>query len=74
VPDGRVRLAIYSIFAEGGIPLSASIAHPLDIPASAVRAAMERLDAAHAIVLDPRTREPWMALPFSAGPFWSLKG
>ena len=29
---------------------------------------MERLHAAHAIVLDPRTRETWMALPFSSVP------
>lgn len=29
---------------------------------------MERLHAAHAIVLDAHTREPWMALPFSAVP------
>src|SRR4030095_9844153 len=33
-----------------------------------VRSAMERLHAAHAIVLDSRSREPWMALPFSSVP------
>jgi hypothetical protein len=68
VPDGRIRHAIYKIFAEGGIPLSATIAHQLHISIDIVRAAMERLHAAHAIVLDPRTREVWMALPFSSVP------
>lgn len=29
---------------------------------------MERLHAQHAIVLDPHTRETWMALPFSSIP------
>jgi len=29
---------------------------------------MERLHFGHAIVLDAQTREPWMALPFSAVP------
>ena len=68
MPDQRIRHAIYKTFAEGGIPLSASIAHQLHVPVDEVRSAMERLHAQHAIVLDARTREPWMALPFSSVP------
>jgi len=68
VPDGRIRHAIYRTFAEGGIPLSASISHQLHVPIEDVRSAMERLHQSHAIVLDPRTREVAMALPFSSVP------
>jgi hypothetical protein len=68
VPDGRIRHAIYKTFAEGGIPLSATLSHQLHVPVETVRAAMERLHESHAIVLDPSTREVWMALPFSSVP------
>ena len=68
MPDGRIRHAIYKAFAEGGIPLSATLAHQLHLPHDEILGAMERLHAAHAIVLDPRTREVSMALPFSAVP------
>jgi hypothetical protein len=68
VPDARVRHAIYHAFAEGGIPLSAAIAHQLHIPVEDVRSALERLHAHHEIVLDSRTRETLMALPFSSVP------
>lgn len=64
----RVRHAIYKTFAEGGIPRAATIAHQLRLPAEAVHTAMHDLHDAHAIVLDPETREPWMAQPFSALP------
>jgi hypothetical protein len=68
VPDGRVRHAIYTTFSEGGIPRSEMLSHRLQLPLAEIRSAMERLHAAHAIVLDPVTREPWMALPFSSVP------
>lgn len=68
MPDGRIRHAIYKTFAEGGIPLSATLSHQLHVPVDSVRAAMERLHESHAIVLDPRTREVSMALPFSSVP------
>ena len=68
MPDARVRHAIYHAFAEGGIPLSGAISRQLHIPAEDVRSAMERLHAHHAIVLEPRTRETLMALPFSSVP------
>ena len=66
--DARVRHAIYHAFAEGGIPLSAAISHQLHMPVEDVQSAMERLHAHHAIVLDSRTRETLMALPFSSVP------
>ena len=68
MPDGRIRHAIYQALAEGGIPLSATLSHQLQIPVENVRAALERLHEAHALVLNPHTREPWMALPFSSVP------
>ena len=64
----RVRHAIYKTFAEGGIPRAATIAHQLRMQVTDVHEAMRELHDAHAIVLDPRTREPRMALPFSAVP------
>jgi hypothetical protein len=64
----RVRHAIYRTFAEGGIPLSATIADKFNIPHDDIRLAYTRLQEAHAIVLDPHSREVRMALPFSAVP------
>jgi hypothetical protein len=75
VPDDRIRHAIYKTFAGGGIPLSASIARQLHVPLEEVQAAYARLHASHAIVLDPRTREVSMALPFSSVPTpFTVKG
>jgi hypothetical protein len=68
VPDARVRHAIYQTFADGGIPRSEMLARQVHLPVADVRSTLERLHAAHAIVLDPSTREPWMALPFSSVP------
>lgn len=68
MPDGRIRHAIYETFAEGGIPLSATLAHQLQIPVTEVRASLERLHEGQAIVLEQHTREPWMAAPFSSVP------
>lgn len=64
----RVRHAVYRTFAEGGIPLAASLGTQLHLPLDDVRGAYERLHEAHALVLDPHSREVWMALPFSAVP------
>lgn len=66
--DARVRLAIYTTFAEGGVPLSAALSAKLHIPHDHVSGAYERLHGMRAIVLDPHTREVWMAPPFSAKP------
>jgi hypothetical protein len=68
VPDARVRHAIYKTFAEGGIPRTATLCKQLRLQEPELRAAMDRLHSSHAIVLDPRTREPWMAPPFSSVP------
>lgn len=64
----RVRHAVYKTFAEGGIPRTAALCKQLRLQEPEVRAAMDALHAAHAIVPDPRTREPWMAPPFSSVP------
>jgi hypothetical protein len=67
-PLARVRHAVYRTFAEGGVPRAASLSTQLQLPVEDVKAAYQQLDAAHAIVLDQRTKEVWMALPFSAVP------
>ena len=64
----RVRHAIYRSYVEGGIPKSEMLSRQLHIPQDAVRSALQELHAAHALVLDPRTREPWMGPPFSSVP------
>jgi hypothetical protein len=64
----RVRFALYRAYAEGGIPQPPVLARQLHLQEGQIHAALEELHAAHAIVLDPRTREPWMALPFSSVP------
>jgi hypothetical protein len=75
VPDERIRHAVYKTFAEGGIPLSASIARQLHVPIEEVHAAYQRLHAAHSVVIDARTHEVSMALPFSSVPTpFAVKG
>jgi hypothetical protein len=64
----RVRHAIYRTFAEGGVPRSAALSAQLNVPIDEIKAAYQTLDEARAIVLDGRTHEVWMALPFSAVP------
>lgn len=64
----RVRHAIYKTFAEGGLPRAAALAHQLRLSPDEVHQAMHDLHDAHVIVLDPETRETWMAPPFSALP------
>jgi hypothetical protein len=66
VPDARIRHAIYKTFAEGGVPLSATLSRQLQLPIDEIRSGMERLHAQHAIVLEARSREVSMALPFSS--------
>ena len=64
----KVRHAVYQSFADGDVPLSANLAHKLDIPLDDIQAAYARLHEAHALVLDPHSNEVKMALPFSAVP------
>ena len=67
--DRRVRLSIYDHFVRTGVaPGPDDTARDVDSPASAVRESLERLAAAHVLVLDPGTRRLWMAMPFSAVP------
>ena len=66
--DLRVRQAVYQTFAEGGIPLSGALARSLELSIPAVHRAYRHLHDAHALVLDSRTNEVRMALPFSAVP------
>ncbi len=67
--DRRVRLSVYDHFVRTGIaPEPDDTAKDVDASASAVRESLERLAAAHVLVLDPATRRLWMAMPFSAVP------
>jgi hypothetical protein len=67
--DRAVRLSVYSHFVRTGLaPAAKEIAREVDAADSAVRDSLERLAAAHVLVLDPSTRELWMAMPFSAVP------
>ena len=67
-PLRRVRHAIYRTFADGGVPRAAALSTQLQLPVEDIKLAYQRLHDAHAIVLDHRTTEVWMALPFSAVP------
>jgi len=66
--DLRIRYTIYTVFADGGTPLSAALASKLHVPHQQIHESFQRLHAARAIVLDPHTKEVWMAPPFSARP------
>ncbi|MBI3791251.1 MAG: hypothetical protein HY275_10285 [Gemmatimonadetes bacterium] len=67
--DARVRLALYRHFAvTGAAPTRAELAAACELGEPDVSAALERLDQGRAVVLDPRTRDVWMAMPFSAVP------
>lgn len=50
------------------MPRASALAAPLNLPIDEIKAAYQRLHEARAIVLDERTKEVWMALPFSAVP------
>ncbi|MHB8736455.1 MAG: organomercurial lyase [Terriglobales bacterium] len=67
--DTRVRLALYREFVRTSEPPTIkSIAETMPAPADDVRAALERLAAAKAIVLQPESREILMANPLCAVP------
>lgn len=64
--DQRLRHQIYSALARGErAPLVSSLAVTLGVGEDVLRHALERLHAAHVIVLASDTREVRMALPFS---------
>ncbi len=64
--DSRVRTAVYEIFASGQIPARLDVARLIGIEERDVASSYERLADSHVLVLDPTTREVWMAMPFSA--------
>ncbi|HEU5305405.1 MAG TPA: organomercurial lyase [Gemmatimonadales bacterium] len=67
--DRRGRVSVYRHFVtRGKAPTLAETAAAAGAPSDAVRASLERLAAAHILVLDPQTRHIWMAMPFSAVP------
>jgi hypothetical protein len=67
--DQRIRHRVYAALAQGApAPSAASLAATFGVPTAEARAALERLHAAHLLVLDAETREIRMALPFSNVP------
>jgi hypothetical protein len=67
--DRLIRHRIYSALAQGAPgPTTSTLAAALGVPARDVRESLERLHAAHLLVLDVETREVRMAPPFSNVP------
>lgn len=67
--DDLVRRAVYESFVQTGRPPAAgALAGRLGLSAQDLGDAYERLADAQALVLDPRSRAIWMAIPFSAAP------
>ena len=83
--DWEVRTAAYRHLIDTfGAPGTDDLARRLDMPAAEVEASLERLDAAHQIVLAPGGTRIWMLHPFSAiptefpvevegGTYWELR-
>lgn len=62
-----VRLFIYRFIAlEARIPTIAEVRHGLGVKLGEVMDAFESLAEQHVLVLEPNTRQIWMAMPFSA--------
>ncbi|HEX7119264.1 MAG TPA: organomercurial lyase [Longimicrobiales bacterium] len=67
--DARLRHRIYRHFAAfGEAPGASDLAEALEVPVAEIEASLDRLAAAHAIVLAPGSRNIWMVHPFSAVP------
>jgi alkylmercury lyase-like protein len=67
--DARTRLSVYQHFVRRSLaPAIGDISKELGASPAAIAASLERLASAHVLVLDPATRELWMAMPFSAVP------
>jgi hypothetical protein len=65
----RIRVFIFTHIAEFGPPPSADqIASEMSTTVHDARAALETLAVNRQVILDPKTREIWMAGPFSAVP------
>lgn len=67
--DLKVRAAVYDSAMSRTRPSTArELSEGLDLPLDEVRASLERLASAKALVLQPESREVLMANPFSAVP------
>ena len=67
--ERRVRALVYrSLLETARAPDIAALAATLAVSVADVEAALQRLAAAHALVLAPGTTDVWMAHPFSAVP------
>lgn len=67
--DPRVRLSVYRHFVRHGqAPAVRDISDEVGASPAAIAGSLERLAAAHVLVLDPTTHRIWMAMPFSAVP------
>ena len=67
--DTTVRLTLYDEFVRtGSSPTAQALAERVHAPAAEVRASLERLASAKAIVLQPHSREVLMANPLCAVP------
>ncbi len=67
--DNEVRLFVYrQTVRTGQVPAVGAMAKGLSQPLRKVRAALQRLSASHAFVLEKASGELWRAAPFSAAP------
>ena len=67
--DRQVRLSVYRhLVGTGQAPTLRDTSVDVGLDSTDISASLERLDASHALVLHPTTRELWMAMPFSAIP------
>jgi hypothetical protein len=65
----RIRIFIYTHIADHGVPPSSQrIATEMSISTEEAREEFETLALSRQVILDPSTREIWMAGPFSAVP------
>jgi hypothetical protein len=67
--ETRIRRFVYDYLVEHGVAPSTSVlAERLARPAAEIKAALQRLSEAHALVVQPESCELWRAAPFSAIP------
>ena len=65
----RIRVFIYTNIADSGAPPTAErIASEMSLSVDAARQSLESLATTRQVILDPKTRDIWMAGPFSGVP------
>ncbi len=65
--NNDVRLFVYRYFVEKcRAPKVVEVADALAVEPGYIKRAFESLETQHILVLDPDSREVWMAMPFSA--------